>query len=130
MNMDVRNTFLTPGAREVMRPLALRIAQQMLAGSLHGTAMVLFYQALDVVYYERDEETPVADGWEDYYHDCMDLVESYKSFQGYIQTDPNCAQGWKLLGSLRGSNSLDTIRALVTLETLHSALASRLRQGK
>ncbi len=129
MNMSIRNATLSDASREVMRPLALSIAQKLLHGRLYdSTALSLFNQALNVLVWQRDEDHPPPEDWEDYYQDCLDLIQSY---QGFISLDGSTSEGERLetiLRSIRGLASVDVVRQLVFLETRYSFLSTQLRK--
>lgn len=125
MNTSTRNLLLSDAQREIMRPMSLSISQALLAGQLYGTAACLFWQAVDVVILERDEEGPVPEGWEDYYQDCLDLVESYK-----ILNIPQLEIVWKMLLRARGMSGPDLVVMLSTLELHHSAQRTRQNAGQ
>lgn len=125
MNNSIRDATLNEASREVMRPLALNVAQKILHGKLYeSTALSLFNQAINVLVFERDEEHPPPEGWEDYYQDCLDLIQSY---QGNTTDDGRMD---KVMRSLPGLSSMDVVRQLVSLETRLSFLISqRAKQG-
>ncbi len=129
MNQNIRNATLSAASREVMRPLALNVAQKILHGKLYdSTALSLFNQALNVLVYQRDEDHPPPDGWEDYYQDCLDLIQSY---QGVIPADTAASQDARverILRGLPGQSSMDVVRSLVSLETSFSSIHSRMRK--
>lgn len=122
MNTNTRNTYLSDAAREVMRPMALGIAQKLLMGNLYGTAVVLYGAAVKVVVRDEDIPEDLPDGWEAYFQDCLDLLQSYEIFK----TDTPLA--WKQVEQSMGLNSITIVRALLHFETMFTAIKVRIRK--
>lgn len=112
-----RFMVLSDADREVMRALTLRVVTKLLAGRMNGYAVELFRIAYTVVY--DDAAMPeLQEGWDEYFTDCMDMLESYRDLKSRPEIN-------KLLQWCRCSDCVTMTENIKAIELAYSATTRR-----